>query len=1111
MAGWDDFPIVTPAAPTPPAPPRPPEQDPWAAFPVVQPSAAPPPPVGPAQPAPIPAEFADLPVPGYPGTPSAAAPAAPTEPNMIDQIMGGVDYADNTGANFLQSARRGVSNTLGLPVDLVNLGLSALGMGSDMPFGGSQSIDNALTGFGLVPEAPEPTDGFQRVIARTGQELGAMAVPAAGIISRFGGIGLQAAKEAPGLARLFGAEAAAVNPGAFLGKEAMFATGAGMGAGLANEAFGNQDQENPWIDAGGAVFGAGATGLGSAVLKSATDIGRAFAGRGSFQDEVVKEAVMRDLAASAGVTAKEGDAPDLTPIINATDGPRVSDTIPGYQESLADRTKIPGIAALEYSRQSGPNAGTYTQQRAANTQAVDNALSPLEPDATPGQFSSALETQRANTVKEVTGARDAAQVAFDNATRDLMPALTAEGRGANIRTALQDASDAAKEILGEAWRPLDEADQSVDVDILRATFDDAASTVPKALQPKLPAAARVPSQLVGDVAGGNPPVDIPEDIVQRLAAERASPGLAAARDLLSSADVPPSLKRRAEAATANGQFDFGKWQEVLDAAYMLRQNGALSPEIDDALYTLDDAYMKGGAAERAAKFAPEVRQMLAEEVDFFRDALAKGTNWTPETSAAGGMVPEDVSRAAYDIAQMTGPAIRGSSTIMQPLSEVMGIRSALTDDLRAAGATPQQKRLINDHITRLDNYLEANIPAELREQYETARAATRDFNDRFTRPQSAIGQTLAEREGQPRSPDSTVAGRFVQSDQGRIADFEALMREAGSDERVQTAVRDQILQDVQSRGLLDNPQALNDYLGQYGTVFGKFPDLKTQLGNAGSLRTALTEAQTNADNTIRQLTQPGQERAVANYLSYGDERAEQAMKGVLASRDPAASIDELLAFVGDKQEAVSGARKVFWDIMQGKSRAGGRTTQDVNGNQPWSSKALADFLENPVNAAVAERLYRDNPEHLARIREIAEALKGVDVRNAAKAPNSSGTAQGLQSNLLTPEALQSRGYAYMSGRISGTFLVTSIVSVLVRRGVRKAQEQGYQRMMDDILTNADTAALMMRENNPAARQALARKAKGWFGNEASTIINALSEGDDEDETNAAIMRMEALN
>jgi hypothetical protein len=880
-----------------------------------------------------------------------AVDASP-EPSLIDTIMSGADYADNTGANFFEGARRGVSNTLGLPVDAINAvpmlwGGDAI---SQNPVGGADSIDWLLRGFGLLPDAPEPTDFVQRAAGRIGQELGAASVPAVGLAAQFGGRGLAAGRAAPELAKLFGAEAAAVNPARFLGNEATYATAAGLGASAANEFTGNQNGENAWIDAGGAVAGVGATGIAEAAIRSGTDIARAFFGNGSFQDEVVREAVMRDLAAAGGITAAPGEAPDLTPLIQQASGSRVADAIPGYQESLADRTRNPGIAAMEYSRQSGPNAGTYAQQRANNNAAIDEAFAPLEPQGSPGQFSTALETERTARVGAAAQQTAAARTAFDNATRDLLPALTAEGRGANIRTALQDASDGAKEILSEAWRPLDQAEQSVDMGILRAAFGEAADATPMALQNRLPEAAGVPSRLID---------------------------------------------------------------------------------------------------------------------------------------------PEN------------------PNTIMQPLSEVMGIRTALTDELREAGITPQRRRLVEDHITRLDSYLDEVVPTDLRQQYDTARAATRDYNDRFTRPQTAIAQTLAEREGLPRSPDSSTAGRFVQSDQGRISDFEALMREAGSDDRVTTAVRDQILQDVRQRGLLDNPQALNEYLGQYGTVFGRFPALRQELGNAGALRTALTDAETNQANVIRDLTSEGRS-AVANYLRYHDVKAERAMQNIIASNDPPAAIDELLSFVGDAPQAVNGARKVFWDLMQSKSRTGGRTTMDINGNQPWSPTALAQFLENPSNNAVAQRLYRDNPEHLQRIEEIAEALKGVDTRNAAKAPNSSGTAQGMGSQLFTPEALQSRLYAYGSGRISGTFLVTSLVSVLVRRGVRRAQEQGYQRMMDDILTNADTARLMMEANNPAARQALANKAKLWFGNEASSILNEMA-GDDEDATTQAIMRTEALN
>lgn len=814
--------------------------------------------------------------------------------------------------------------------------------------------------FGVEPPR-EANTVAERVTQRVGQEIGAAAVPTLGVLGKYAGKGLAAAKEAPAIARFFGAEAAAVNPAAYLAKEGSFAAAAGMGAAGANEVF----PDSQIADFAGAVGGAGALGIGSSVARSASDIGRAFFGNGSYADEVVRDAVMRDVAAGAGIQAAPGDAPDLTPIINATEGPRVSDTIPGYQESLADRTKIPGIAAMEYSRQSGPNAGVYTAQRQANTQAVDNAMAPLEPNATPGQFSAALNETRADRLGAASDQVNQAKTAFDNATRSLMPTLTGEGRGANIRTALQDASAGAREILQKAWEPINSSTQPVDMETLRAAF-------------------------------GNVDQNLSVAETQRFRPKEA--------------DIPGKLVEPGTPPAPTG---------ILDA------NGK--------------PIMRPGEAPNG----------------------------------------------------------------QQPLNEITGIRSALTDAQREAASAGRnnEARIIGQYIDGIDGYMKTSLPEDLRQQYDTARTATRDFNDRFNRPQTAIGQTLAEREGQPRYPDSTVAGKFVQDDQGRIADFEALMKEAGNDGRVQSAVRDQILQDVRDRGLMENPQALNDYLGQYGTVFGKFPALKDELGNAGALRKNM-EAATQTEQQLRTtLTQQGKSN-VANYLSYGDEKADQAMKGVLASRDPAASIDELISFVGDEPKAVEGARKVFWDIMQGKTRAGGRTTMNVDGSQPWSPKALSDFLDNPTNAAVAERLYRDNPEHLTRIREISDALKGVDTRNAAKAPNTSGTPQGMQSQLLTPEALQSRAYAYMSGRISGTFLVTSIASVLVRRGVRKAQEQGYQRMMDDILTNADTAALMMRENNPANRQALARKAKGWYGNEASTLLNAMSADDSNEETDA---------
>lgn len=948
-------------------------------------------PVAPATP-----EFNDLAVPGsmrpdgtiVPGAgvegtvvnsaPTSAYDKFRSSDNLVDSIMAAGEYGLELGGYTAEGARKGVSNVAGLPVDLINAapmlanllpGVDGVGPMSEKPVGGSKFLGDILSAGGVVPALPETNDPLKQGFARVGEEIGAASVPMLGTLGATAKLTAAEARNLPGVAKFFGADKAAVDPAKFVADELRLATGAGTGAAVVNEITNNDRSTagGALVDAGGALAGAGATGVSTALLGSGKDLMRAIFGSGDYVDEVVKEAVTDQIIRNSGLQKKPGDIVDTDPLVNSImNGPKVGDTVPGFKESLADRTKIPGIAALEYAQQTGPNAGMYAAQRATNTAAVDTAMKPFEPNATPGDFADVAIAERAKRLGEAATKADAATKAWENSTRSLLPALTAEGRGANIRTALQDASDSAKTILGQAWAPINGSKQDVDMEALDAIFRGTDSNLSVAEMRRFrPGEADIPGQFIDP---GTP--ETPTGILDA----RGKPIMKAA--------IPPS-----------------------------------------------------------------------------------------------------------------GEA---------PLNEITGIRSALTDAAREATTAGKvnEARVIGQYIDGIDRYMQNNLPDDLRQQYETARAATVDFNDRFTRPQTAIGQTLAEREGMPRYPDSTVANKFVQGDQGRIADFEALMKEAGSDDRVQTAVRDQILQDVKDRGLLEKPEALQTYLDGYSNVFAKFPALKAQLGDAKNLRAEMDTATTASTELDTMLNKQGKS-AVANYLSYSNENADRAMRGVLAAKDPKKAIDELLTFVGDDAKAVEGARKTFWDIMQKDARSGGRTTGDVNGAQPWSPYSLNKFLTDPVNSAVLDRLYRDNPTHLENIRQIADAIQGTEIRNSAKAVNTSGTAQGVN-NVLTPETIQSRLYAYKSGKISGTFLLTSIFAVVARRSVGRAQSEGITRMLDEVLLDPEKAAILLKENNPANRRALNRYAKDWFGNEASSIINAMS-GDDEDTETKTIM------
>ncbi|MBY5546951.1 hypothetical protein HFO61_08985 [Rhizobium leguminosarum] len=132
-------------------------------------------------------------------------------------------------------------------------------------------------------------------------------------------------------------------------------------------------------------------------------------------------------------------------------------------------------------------------------------------------------------------------------------------------------------------------------------------------------------------------------------------------------------------------------------------------------------------------------------------------------------------------------------------------------------------------------------------------------------------------------------------------------------------------------------------------------------------------------------------------------------------------------------------------------------------------------------------------------------LDNVNLRTRARAMGTSGTSQGV-SGILTPETVQSRTYAWMRGQVSGTYLVTSMASVFARRAIRAARSEAIDRLTDKVLQNPELAKELLRDNNPANRAALARRAKTWLGNEASTLFDVLGDEKDHDDTTKAAMQ-----
>ena len=102
----------------------------------------------------------------------------------VNEISARQSKPKSSGLQKASAAAKGfnvgaLADVLGLPVDFVNAGLNQIGLGSEVPFGGSESIRRGLTAgdMGYMDEQDLPED--QRALARGGRTAGQVVASAA--------------------------------------------------------------------------------------------------------------------------------------------------------------------------------------------------------------------------------------------------------------------------------------------------------------------------------------------------------------------------------------------------------------------------------------------------------------------------------------------------------------------------------------------------------------------------------------------------------------------------------------------------------------------------------------------------------------------------------------------------------------------------------------------------------------------------------------------------------------------------------------------------------------------------------------------------------------------
>lgn len=452
-----------------------------------------------------------------------------------------------------------------------------------------------------------------------------------------------------------------------------------------------------------------------------------------------------------------------------------------------------------------------------------------------------------------------------------------------------------------------------------------------------------------------------------------------------------------------------------------------------------------------------------------------------EVDTVRALVPDDA----------TGP-------VMAPASQAGSVRSGLAETMRSPSTGPQQERITGLYKQEVDDFMRAVLPPEEVALLDEARNLRADAGRRFEEP-NAIGRTLAETgRGQPALNDEAVPGQFKLEDRGNVTDYKNLLAEVSADGPARAALADQVLADASRTNALRSPDTLKKFLGDRSIVLGDFPEVRAKLEAAGVSRAALDAASATAADTTKRLS-PGGPSPVGQYTKFDATQVRAAIGTAWKSPRPAEAVRELLATAGDTPATRQAARAALWEEVKGTSI---NSATDA-GAPRWNARNAKDLFNDPRFSAVAEELWRDNPEDLAAIKEVFTALEAATPGRTV-APGSSGTAQALANApdpALSATSVASRLRSVNRGQLSPMIALVDLGSTYLRRRAASGRAQFIDQLTTAAINNPGLAADLLEKFNPADMAAKRAMITQKYGARIGSLVNAFAndqENQDED-------------
>lgn len=998
-----------------------------------------------------------LPNPNVPVMAQAPAPPARPTPSPAASEQSDVSSTPTEKIGILATGfNEGLAQTLGMPVDAVTYLLEKAGMPDvDTPVMGSQFIQRYL-----MPAGIEPKTAGERIIKRTGEEIGATVPFAAGLTAA-----TKLAVEGPGMVNRILGELSKMDQATLNAIQIGLATSAGASAGLLREIF---PEGGKWSDFVGELIGSFGPTITLGLIKKVSQVpGKVAEALGMKSKEMMES----ELGARMSKLARPEKVEEGVKKAEA-----LKEAIPGFEPTAGQAIGEPGLLQAEraHARTGSEATQKFQVKTQESKQAIADFLAGTAPEGRIGAIQDQLElnAKELEHFQQVTMARAQAKVdvakgrlslqtrqlvadtekrmaaAEQQATariENLQPTLTRQQAGAIIRQEYQEELALYNTEAAKKYAKVDR-----EIPIAPSGIKEALQDVQSELRTQ-EAAEFIPSGVMADL----------KQLVGETRFVRKSP-------------AEENLRQRAEVAEsliASGAPGGRTFTDLPNAPGMEVSGygstypswyGPLQMRKETVLNALEK--IKQGKTGKMGSGVDRVREAIIADRDL--DALV-------------GQYPE----TAATIEELKGlPA-------EVPFGELDAVKRRLQSEIRAAGNDTVRRRLniLLDGVEQDIDQLATN-PALLEKfpdaaaAYSEARRFAKEGIWRLKTGEAAKLRQL-DRTGRFRTVDENAADAFLNG-QASMDDF---VQAIGSRPEARRALTEQAKLDFLEH-VVDpvsgkvNPRAAAKWMQKHEPFLKEFPDLHEDFRTAA-------QAQRYADDLLKQgkdilkdpdavvrFTDPHYaaqldaadknlarvielsgryrkdfEKSTASLFLGAD--ASRAAERIIQSSTPATRVNEVMAMVKDEPDALRGFQRAMWDAVMDK--------MDV--------RMMESTVAPLKQAKVLREMLDDHREWMLtlfgkeRVDRLQTAQEAVEMLARSGRPVTSGsdTAVNLQATLSDFGPMLSRFYAHQRGIVSLKWILGERAARFLGRQLKKYSTEQASALLEEAFFDPKVAQTLM--------------------------------------------------